>query len=183
MTTGALFSRGDEVVQAQPEGRALSVAKPADARRQSLEMDLLPVPSGSSAQGSFSGNIFQHQIVGDGDVGRISGQRDPTERTAPLAEKRPDVGRDEAREIERIRPRRPSTPVRECCSRSRMSPRRATADPAWRGRGSQWNPCSAADIPPDLPCRSRAASSSEIPREYSRSRDRGRWSDRSRHPE
>ena len=43
------------------------------------------------------------QAVGAGDVGGVAGEGDPAERALPEAEERADVGRHEARDVERVR--------------------------------------------------------------------------------
>ena len=47
------------------------------------------------------GEEVEHGLVGGGDVARLARQRGPAERALALAEQRPDVGGDEAREVER----------------------------------------------------------------------------------
>ena len=45
---------------------------------------------------------FEHGLIGAPDVGRIARQRDPAEGSLAFREERPDEGRHETREIERV---------------------------------------------------------------------------------
>ena len=67
---------------------------------------------------------LEHRAVGRGDVGRVAGERHPPERSLPLAEQRADVGRDEARVVERALEATEPTPRRAGCCRSRRPPPR-----------------------------------------------------------
>ena len=55
-----------------------------------------------SRKGFVLGKKFERELVGAGDTGRIAAERDPAKRTFPFAEKRPDVFRDEPRNVESV---------------------------------------------------------------------------------
>src|SRR3954469_19740325 len=90
------LARGNHLVEAQPESRALAVAKPADAGRQSLERDLLASRLDPAAQALIVPEHLEHGTIGGGDVGRVARERRPAEWAAPPAELWPDVGGDES---------------------------------------------------------------------------------------
>ena len=54
-------------------------------------------------QMSVCGKELLHLAIGFVDVLRIAGERDPAKRSLALAEQRPDIRGNEAREIERVR--------------------------------------------------------------------------------
>src|SRR5512136_2363448 len=93
----------DEIIQAQPEGRPLPVAEPANARGQPLKVYFLSRHLDPPAEAFIPGEHFEHQVVGHRYIRRVSGKRHPSEGSAPLAKKRPDIGGDKSGEIERVR--------------------------------------------------------------------------------
>src|SRR5260370_20689663 len=80
-----------ELVEAEPEARALAVAEPEDARRQSLERDALARQTYPARQRFVVSEHLQRRFVGDADVLWIAGQRGPAERALPLAQQGPNV--------------------------------------------------------------------------------------------
>ena len=103
MTIGAESSpRRDEIVERDAEPRALALPEPADARRQSLKLDPLLRERDPATQMLVVRKQLEHQLVGARDVLRIAGERDPAERSLPLAEERPDVLGDESGNVERV---------------------------------------------------------------------------------
>src|ERR1051326_1534284 len=88
-----------QIVDGEAELGALAVAEPADARGQSLEMDTLPGEVDPALENLVVRKHFEHEIVGDRDVGGIAGECDPAERPAAFAEQRRNVGGHEARKI------------------------------------------------------------------------------------
>ena len=91
-----------QLVEPQPEARALAVAEPEDARRQSLERDALLRQPDPAAQRRVVGEHLERGLVGGGDVGRIARQRRPAERALALAEERPHVLGHEPRNVEGV---------------------------------------------------------------------------------
>src|SRR6185436_20953286 len=87
------FSRGDEVVDGEAEFCAVGLAQPADTSRQSLKFDPLLGERHPPAQVIVVRKKLQRQIVGALDVFWFAGERDPAERSFPLAEQWPDVFR------------------------------------------------------------------------------------------
>src|SRR5229473_2850413 len=81
---------------------ALSQTDPADARRQSLEMNL----RARHIEPVMQMRIVRDQLfdlrVGLVDVFGIAGERNPAERTDTAAEQRADVLRHETREIKSV---------------------------------------------------------------------------------
>ena len=92
----------DQLVEPQPEARALAVAEPADARRQSLERDPLLRQPDPSAQRRVAGEHLERGLRRCRDVLRIARQRRPAERPLAFAEERPNVLGHEARNLERV---------------------------------------------------------------------------------
>ena len=82
----------------------MTVAKPhpADARRQSLELDALAGHVEPPVQMRAVGHQLLHLGIGLVDVLRIARERGPAERPDTAAEQRPDIGRHEARIAEGI---------------------------------------------------------------------------------
>ena len=91
-----------ELVDAQPEARAIAVAEPEDSRRQSLERDALAGQPNPAAQRLVVGEHLERGAIGDADVLGIAGQRRPAERSLAFAEERPDVLGHEAGNLERV---------------------------------------------------------------------------------
>ena len=91
-----------EVVERDAERRALPLPQPADARGQPLEVDALLREGDPPAQVLVVREQLEHEGVRARDVLRIAGERDPPERTFPLAEQRADVLGDEAGNLERV---------------------------------------------------------------------------------
>src|SRR5208337_4614435 len=79
-----------QVVERQAELRALAITEPADAARQSLELDPLAREIDPATEDFVLGKHLQHQIVGSVNVGGIARKRGPAERSAPFAEQRTD---------------------------------------------------------------------------------------------
>ena len=101
MTIGRLHRTGaHEVVEGQARLVALALAEPADPGRQPLERDALLRAADPLVQLVVVGEQVEHGTVGGGDVLGVPRERGPAERPLALAEQRPDVGRDEPREVE-----------------------------------------------------------------------------------
>ena len=105
MTIGALTSpRGDQVVERA--GRPCRARRSPASRSGPAGPGSAPAPAPcviQRAQRLVLREQVEHRLVGAGDVLRVAGQRRPAERALALAEQRPDVGRDEAGEVERAR--------------------------------------------------------------------------------
>ena len=108
-----------QAVDRQAELRALAVAEPADARRQSLKLDALARHRNPARQRLVVREHLEREAVGAIDVFGIARQRDPAERPAALAEERADVLGHEAGNIEGVLARPPSSPACGYCCRSR----------------------------------------------------------------
>ena len=80
----------------------LPVAEPADPGRQALERDARFGHLDPAAQPVVVGEELEDRPVGAQDVSGVAGQRDPAERSATLAELRPDERGHEARVVEGI---------------------------------------------------------------------------------
>ena len=138
------LARAHQAVHGHAEFRALAVAQPADARRQALKVDALARQRQPARQRFVVRKQLERQAVGAVDVLGIAGERHPAERPAAFAEQRADVLGHEAGNVEGVAPRRPLAPACECCCRSRRSPRRASAAPAWLRRARPWPRCDRA---------------------------------------
>ena len=96
------FAGCDELVEREPRLRSLAVAEPADARRQALVRDARLGHLDPASEAGVIREQLEDGTVGPFDVGRVAGQRRPTERAAALAELRPDERRDEPGIVEGI---------------------------------------------------------------------------------
>src|SRR5262245_14017335 len=95
------LAASNELVEREPDLRPVTVPKPTDARRQTLELHAFLRELDPATQIRIVRNVVEHDLVGRLDVRRIAGERDPTERTLADTEQRPNVRRDEARDLER----------------------------------------------------------------------------------
>src|SRR5439155_7958773 len=93
---------GDEAVEEQSRLGALAVAEPADARRESLELDALLGHADPAMQRGVVREELEDGFVGGEEIRRIAAERRPSERTFSLAEERPDEERHEAADVEGI---------------------------------------------------------------------------------
>src|SRR5437016_14539691 len=91
-----------EIVHRQPELRAFAMSKPADARRQSLELDALARQFNPAPQDSVLRKQLQHEIISHGNIGSLARQRHPAEWPSSLAKQRAYVSGNEPRKIVRI---------------------------------------------------------------------------------
>src|SRR5450759_112189 len=96
-------ARPHELVEPPAGARSFAIPEPADAGRQALVLDMLLGRLDPADEPRVVGKLLNHGPVGRRDVPRVARQRDPTERAFPFAEKRTDVGRYEARKVERTR--------------------------------------------------------------------------------
>ncbi len=96
-------SLAHELVDAEPEPRALAVAEPQDPRGQSLEGHALLREVNPAHQRVVVSEHLERGLVGHADVVRIAGERGPAERSLAFAEEGPDVFGHEAGDIERVR--------------------------------------------------------------------------------
>src|SRR5437762_148477 len=93
------FAALHQIIHRQRELRPLAIAKPADARRQSLKTNALPRQIDPAAENAIVRKHLQYQIVSHSDVRRLSRERNPAERPPALAEQRTDVCWNKSREI------------------------------------------------------------------------------------
>ena len=95
------FSTFDHLVESQAEAMAFAIAHPANARGQALECNSLARQPNPTRKALVFGELLEHRLVGGGNVLRVTGKCDPSERSTTFAELRPDVSRQEARIVER----------------------------------------------------------------------------------
>src|SRR5882672_32891 len=88
------LSRLYQVVDALAKRSALAVTEPADPRGQTLESDFLASEMDPAAQNFVFGKQFEHQVVGNRDVSRVSRKRCPAEGPAAFGKHRTNVGRN-----------------------------------------------------------------------------------------
>src|SRR5580658_9067882 len=96
------FAALDEFVHRQAELGAFPITQPTDACWQSLEVDSFLGERNPALQCAALRKKLQHQAIRAANVRGISRQRNPAERTATLAEQRPNVFRHESGDLERI---------------------------------------------------------------------------------
>src|SRR5260221_13585904 len=84
------------LVEREANPRPLAEAEPADARRQALELDLLPRHVEPVVEMAVAGDERLDLGVGAVDVLRLAREGAPAERTDAAAEERPAIGRDKA---------------------------------------------------------------------------------------
>ena len=97
---GFQFSRADHLVEREAEPVALPQPHPADARRQSLKLDVLPSRIQPVVEMRIVGDEFLDPGVGAVDVFGISRERCPAKRSDPPAEEGPDIGGHEPGKVE-----------------------------------------------------------------------------------
>ena len=103
MTIGARdLAVAHHLVEGEAEAVALAEADPADARGQALEGDPLARHVEPAVEVRVVGDQLLHLGVGLVDVLGIARQRGPAERADAAAEQRPDIGGDEAGEVEGV---------------------------------------------------------------------------------
>src|ERR1041385_1594813 len=78
---------------------SLAISKPADARRQTLEMDLVTRKTNPPVENFIFGKQFEYDLVRDFDITRVSRQCDPPERPAPFGKHGADIRWNEAGEV------------------------------------------------------------------------------------
>ncbi len=96
------FAIGHHLVEGETDQIALAQAKPADAGRQALKLD---VPARLVEPILDEGVVrqeFTDLLIGLANVLGIARERDPAERALALTEQRPDVGLDKARLVEGV---------------------------------------------------------------------------------
>src|SRR3984957_12002034 len=89
----------DHLVEGQSQAMTLSQTDPADARRQSLEMNLRTRHIEPVMQMRVVRDQLFDFCVGLVDVLGVPGERNPAERPDSAAEQRPDVFRKETRGV------------------------------------------------------------------------------------
>src|SRR5688500_1580478 len=95
-------SRAHQLVDLQSKPRALSVAEPADACRQSLKRNSIARHVYPAAQRVVISKHLERCFVGHAYVFGISGERGPAKRSLALTEERTHIFRHEARNVKRI---------------------------------------------------------------------------------
>src|SRR6185436_14559576 len=89
----------DELVEREANLGPVAVAEPADPGRETLEFHPLLGELDPPPEIGIVLHDLEDAPVGRRDVLRIAGERDPAERALPDAEERPDVGRNEPRDL------------------------------------------------------------------------------------
>ena len=128
------------VVEREAEPMAIAQAHPADARRQSLELDACLRHVEPVMQVLVVGQQLFHLRIGLGDVFGIARQRHPAKRAR--RRDRTAAGYTPARSPgnRRRSSRLPRAPPGGCCCRSRRWARRPSGNPAWRARARPSRP-------------------------------------------
>ena len=94
---GGLYrAAGHQFVEAQSGQVALAIPQPADARRETLEVDALLSHANPAPQVGVVGEQLQDRLIRHADILRVAAEGHPAERPLALAEQRPDVGGHEA---------------------------------------------------------------------------------------
>src|SRR2546421_8992991 len=96
------FAAPDQVVHGHAKLGAFAEPEPANTSGQSLEMDSLFRELHPAGERFVLWKHVEREAVGARDVFGIAAKRNPSEWTAPFAEKRPDVFRHETGDIERV---------------------------------------------------------------------------------
>src|ERR1051326_4701438 len=92
----------DQLVHRYAELGAFPVTEPANPRGQTLIMDPLLRELHPTRKRFVFGKQFERELVRTRDVVRLSAQCDPAKRAASFAEKRTNVFRNEAGNVERV---------------------------------------------------------------------------------
>src|SRR5512132_3648816 len=92
----------DHLVEREAGPRTIAQTDPANARRQSLELDTRPRHVEPVVQMRVVRKHLLHLNVGLVDILGIARQRDPAEGPDAAAEKRTDVGRYKAGKVEGV---------------------------------------------------------------------------------
>src|SRR5579864_3826615 len=90
------------IVHREAKFRALAITKPANSRRQSLELDSLLRQLNPAPQNPVLWKKLQHKVIGQVNIRRLARQGHPAERTASFAEQRANICRYESRKVIRI---------------------------------------------------------------------------------
>ena len=93
------FAARHQIIQREAEFVALSVAQPADARRQSLESDALLRQMNPACENFVVRKHVEDELVRAINIRGLAGKRGPAKRPASFAEKRADVGGNEPGKI------------------------------------------------------------------------------------
>ena len=96
------FAAPHQFVHGDAKLGALAITEPADARRQSLEMNSLFRQLHPARQNFVFRKKLERERVGARDVLRIAAERNPAERTFSFAKERADVFRNETGNIEGV---------------------------------------------------------------------------------
>src|SRR5450432_3800975 len=96
------FALPHELVHRNPKLRARAVTEPANARGQTLKLNPLPGEFHPTRERLVFREQLDRQAIGPRNVGGIATERDPTERSLPFAEERPDIFWHEPGNIERL---------------------------------------------------------------------------------
>src|SRR5215203_228430 len=95
-------SRAYELVDLQSKPCARAVAKPADARGQSLKRDAFARHADPATECGIIRKHVERCFIGHMNVCWITGECCPAERSFAFAEQRPHIFRHEARNVKRV---------------------------------------------------------------------------------
>src|SRR5262249_34100318 len=88
-----------QIVHGQAELGTFAISKPADPCWQSLELDAFPRQVDPAIQDAVLREELQHQVVSNGDIGRVAGESQPAEGPAAFAKQWTDISGYEAGKV------------------------------------------------------------------------------------
>src|SRR5438552_2249065 len=90
----------NQIIHGDAKLSAIAIAQPANARRQTLEMDSLLCQFQPARKSLVLWKKFERKLISPRDVGWIAAQRDPSKRTFSFAEERAAILQHEPSNIE-----------------------------------------------------------------------------------
>src|SRR5436190_15912853 len=96
------FALRDQLIERFTRARTLAHAEPADARRQALKLHPRARELDPATKMRRIRYRSEHRFFSRMNVGRIAGERDPTEGSLSFAKQRANIGGHEARKRERV---------------------------------------------------------------------------------
>ena len=99
---GFQFATCNHFVELQTRSVAVTKSNPADARRQALKRNPLPCHVQPVVEMGVVWKQLLHRLIGPVYILWITRQCAPPERTDPLAEQRPDIGRNKPRKCKGV---------------------------------------------------------------------------------
>src|SRR6267378_4153243 len=96
------ISAFDQIVNSLAHLSSLTIPKPTDACRQSLEVHAIAREAQPTIECAVIGKEFKRKVVSFADIVRVAGKRHPAKWSLPFAEERPNVFGYEARNLKGI---------------------------------------------------------------------------------